>query len=182
MIPVCRWDVCVSLKEVLNFLKCCFLFWFFKITQSAVLHLGITSQMTSVTSADFFFSVFKMCVIYCKSRSKSCGKWYLQWLITLPLKNNHFTRVNHTDQSHAASASSMTVTQYCWRKGCRHNMCDIPEEGFQTGGETVIFYTTYRRIRSKRMWYSADCLHFESGRPQDWQSPDLTLVIWLVIP
>jgi hypothetical protein len=50
---------------------------------------------------------------------------HLQWQNKIPLKINHFTSVRHFDQSHAASASSMTVSLYRWRMGCRHNMCDI---------------------------------------------------------
>jgi hypothetical protein len=52
MIPVCRWDIFILTKDCFNFLKCCIVFQFFKIDQSPALHLGITSQMTSVRSAD----------------------------------------------------------------------------------------------------------------------------------
>jgi hypothetical protein len=34
------------------------------------------------------------------------------YLCTSPLKINHFTSVSHFDQSHAASASSLTVALY----------------------------------------------------------------------
>jgi hypothetical protein len=76
----------------------------------------------------------------------------------------------------------MTVTQYRWRKGSSHNMCDIPEEQFQRDGGPVIFYTTCRRIRSKRKWYTGDSLHFACEVPEEDKSADLTLVIWRVIP
>jgi hypothetical protein len=101
---------------------------------------------------------------------------------TSPLKINHFTSVRHFDQSHAASASSMTVSLYRWRMGCSHNMCDIPEEQLQPGGGPVIFYTTCCRIRSKRKWYTGDSFHFASEVPEEDKSADLTLVIWRVIP
>jgi hypothetical protein len=127
-------------RRFLIFLNVVFYFDFLKYhNRQCFIWVSLVKWVVLLPQISFFQS--SKCVWYTArsiSRSKSCGKWYLHWLITLSLKNNHFTSVNHYDQSHAASASSMTVTQYRWRKGCRHNICDIPEKGFQTGGEPVL--------------------------------------------
>jgi hypothetical protein len=52
MIPVYRWDVCVSSPTTLQFLKCCYPFQFLKRSKVAAGHFHITTQLLSVRSDD----------------------------------------------------------------------------------------------------------------------------------
>jgi hypothetical protein len=48
MIPVYRWNACVSSPQTLKFLECCFPFQFLKRSKVAAGHFYITTQMLSV--------------------------------------------------------------------------------------------------------------------------------------
>jgi hypothetical protein len=93
--------------------------------------------------------------IYLRFMIKACGQWYLHLLITLPTKNNHFTSVNHFDQSHATSASSLTISLSDERGSTRHNMCDT-YTGRTISGQSFSVLHTAEQIR--RIYLFCLCL------------------------
>jgi hypothetical protein len=85
MIPVCRWDDCVLPLDGLNFVKCRFLFQFFKYNHISGATLGyhLSNEECYVRWFLFLWSP-----TYLKRRSSacyhffltwSCGMWYWKW-------------------------------------------------------------------------------------------------------
>jgi hypothetical protein len=69
------------------------------------------------------------------------------------------------DQDHLASDMFFNYTPIPLKRGPLHFVCGTPAGQWRLAAEAIIYTITNKRSRSKKKWWSAEALHFDSEGP-----------------